>query len=85
MNRIIIERNIDGYTFKARALYNPAEDAWACQVMEGKVWQEGPLIETRDGETDAWTALIDMIDLALSTARQRDTMIAGPFSNAQCQ
>ena len=85
MNRIIIERNIDGYTFKARALYDPAEDAWMCQVIEGKVWQEGRLIEARDGETDAWAALIDMIDLALSTARQRDSMIDGPFSSAQCR
>ena len=80
MNRIIIERNIDGYTVKATAHYIPSEDAWECRVRNGAI-----TVEAREGETDAWAALIDMIDLALSVKRQRDALNAGPFSSAQCR
>jgi hypothetical protein len=82
MNRIIIKRIIDGYTIKAVAHYLPTEDGWECRVKEGAVW-----VEARDPDetgNDVWATLVDMIDLALETARQRDAMNAGPFSSAQC-
>ena len=82
MNRITIIREIDGYTFKAVALYSPNDDGWRCSIAEA-----GSIVEERDYDqtgNDALATLIDMLDLALSTARSRDAMIAGPFSDAQC-
>lgn len=82
MNRITIKRETDGRTINAVANYVPEHDGWVSTVREGR-----DIVETRGIEetgNDAWATLIDMIDLALETARQRDAMNAGPFSSAQC-
>ena len=84
-NTISIRREIDGYDIRALATYQESVDGWTCHAREGAI---GPWSETRGPDetgNDAIATLMDMIDLVLDEAHQRNKFNAGPFSSAQCR
>lgn len=83
---IVVIRQIDGFTIRVHATYIPSVDGWECRVKEGHL--SSPWIDTRGPDetgNDVWATIIDMIDLALSTAQSRERFNAGPYSSAQCR